>query len=432
MKGMRVIEYPLFSETIAESVWFHAFRDSRFKTNRLTIHFVVPITIETASLNALLSKILRRSCRKYPDYLSLAKRLESLYGAYIEAGTQKRGDCQIVTVSLTGIDDRFTMDEAVSLPLAELLRDLVLDPIIKGDALNPRYLDAEKKSLSDAIDALLNDKRSYSLTRATRILCGDDPAGISSFGEKEEVQRCTAQELLRQYRLLLKTAAVHIMFTGCGNYEPVLALFRDAFFSFERAPLSVISKPLVPTGGIANVKEEMELLQAKLVLGYTGQIAGTDPLLPAMRVAVSILGGMPMSKLFVNVREKKSLCYYCAARYDVYKGTMLIDCGVEQENVERAKQAILEQVSLLQEGAFTAQEMEYAVLSLKNAYQSVYESDVTAESFFLNQILSGTHSEPEEQKALLFAVTREDVIKAARQLSLQTVYLLCGKGGDAA
>lgn len=110
---------------------------------------------------------------------------------------------------------------------------------------------------------------------------------------------------------------------------------------------------------------------------------------------------------------------------------MLIDCGVEPENAERAKQAISEQISLLQAGSFTEQEMEYAVLSLKNAYQSVYESDVTVESFFLNQILCGTYSTPEKQEALLSAVTREDVIRAARKLTLQTEYLLCGKGGDA-
>ena len=231
--------------------------------------------------------------------------------------------------------------------------------------------------------------------------------------------------------MLLKTATIHLMFTGCGNYQQALQLFRRVFSSAERTPFTPISTPLKLSGKVAVVKEEMELLQAKLVLGYAGEIAGANPLVPAMRVAVSILGGTPMSKLFVNVREKESLCYYCSARYDVYKGTMLIDCGVEPENTERAKQAILEQVSLLQAGSFTEQEMEYAVLSLRNAYQSVYESDVTVESFFLNQILCGTYSTPEEQETLISAVTREDVIKAAQKLTLQTEYLLCGKGGDA-
>lgn len=427
---MRIIKNPLFSEQIAEGAWFHAFKDARFKTNRISVHLVTPINRETASANALLAKVLRRGCRAYPDYLSLARRLEELYGAYIEAGTQKRGDLQIVTISLTAIDDRFALDESVSSAVSKLLCDLVLDPVTIADELNPRYLDMEKKSLSDAIDAMLNDKRSYALSSAVRVLCKNDPAGIPSFGEKADVQSCSADELLTQYRTLLKTAEIHVMFTGSGDYTAVCGLFRNALASVERMPVRAVSKPLAFSPIAEEVREEMELLQSKLVLGFAGGVAGNNPLLPAMRVAVSLLGGTPMSKLFLNVREKESLCYYCSARYDVYKGTMLIDCGVEPDNVSRAQEAILQQVSLLQSGDFTDQEMEYAVLSLKNAYQSVYESDVTTESFFLGQLLSGTNSEPEEQKALLAEVTRKDVIAAANRLSLQTVYLLCKKEGS--
>ena len=307
---------------------------------------------------------------------------------------------------------------------------MIFNPVIEKNELNPRYLEAEKKSLCDAIDSLLNDKRSYALMRALQILCKDDPAGIPAFGEKEEIILCSASDLVRQYLELIRIADVHIMFTGCGDYFPVLKLFNTVFSFQKRSLVQTKSKPLKGKETIATVEEEMDLLQAKLVLGYTGNITGSSAHLPAMRIAVSILGGTPMSKLFMNVREKESLCYYCSARYDIYKGTMLIDCGVEPENIEKAIESISNQVSLLQEGAFTDQEIEYAVLSLKNAYQSIYESDVSVESFFLNQILSGNDSGPEEQKALLSTTTREDILQAAQNLSQQLVYLLNGKRGE--
>lgn len=427
---MRIIQSPFFSETIAEGVQFHAFRDDRFKTNRLSVHLVVPLMKETASLNALLPKVLRRGCKKYPNYILLSRKLDNSYGAYIEAGAQKRGDNQIITISITAIDDKFAFGEAVCLPTAELLCDLIFNPVIEKNELNPRYLEAEKKSLCDAIDSLLNDKRSYALMRALQILCKDDPAGIPAFGEKEEIILCSASDLVRKYLELIRIADVHIMFTGCGDYFPVLKLFNTVFSFQKRNLVQTKSKPLKGKETIATVEEEMDLLQAKLVLGYTGNITGSSAHLPAMRIAVSILGGTPMSKLFMNVREKESLCYYCSARYDIYKGTMLIDCGVEPENIEKAIESISNQVSLLQEGAFTDQEIEYAVLSLKNAYQSIYESDVSVESFFLNQILSGNDSGPEEQKALLSTTTREDILQAAQNLSQQLVYLLNGKRGE--
>lgn len=423
--------FPLHHIQIADGVSFYAFRDARFKTNRLTLHLAVPIRKETASLNALLPKLLRRCCKTHPDYLSLAKRLEELYGAYIEAGTQKRGDVQIITVSITGIDDRFAFDSEVNIPAASLLCDLLLDPVISENGeLNARYLDAEKKSLCDAIDATLNDKRGYAVSRAARALYEDDPAGIPAFGEKEDVQNASPQDVLMQYRTLLKEAQIYIMFTGCGDFEPLIPLLRSRFSELERTPYETSVHPFCKTGEVREVTEELDMLQAKLVLGYTGGISSTDPRLPAMRIAVSILGGSPMSKLFTHVREEKSLCYYCAARYDVAKGTMMIDCGVENDDIERAKEAILEQVDAMQKGDFTDQEILYAVLSLKNAYQSVYETDVTVESFFLGQLLSGLNSDPETQKALLDHVTREQIIEAANCLKLQLIYLLQGKGTE--
>ena len=421
--------FPLHHAQIPDGVSFYAFRNARFKTNRITVHLAVPIQKETASVNALLPKLLRRCCKTHPDYLSLAKRLEELYGAYIEAGTQKRGDVQIITISLTGIDDRFAFDSAVNLPAASLLCDLLLNPVISENGeLNVRYLNAEKKSLCDAIDATLNDKRGYAVSRAARALYLDDPAGIPAFGEKEDVQSALPQDIYMQYQTLLKTAQIYVMFTGCGDYEPLIPLLRDRFSVLNRTPYKADVHPFTKVGDVREVTEELDMLQAKLVLGYTGGgISSTDPRLPAMRVAVSILGGSPMSKLFMHVSEEKSLCYYCAARYDVAKGTMMIDCGVEHDDIERAKEAIFEQVEAMQKGDFTDQEILYAILSLKNAYQSVYETDITVESFFLGQLLSGLNSDPETQKALLDSVTREQIIEAANHLKLQLVYLLKGK-----
>ncbi len=419
----------LHTEQIGNGVWFHTLRDSRFKTNRISVHFLSPLCVDTAASNALISKVLRRSSEQYPDYQSLAKALEHLYGAYIESGVQKRGDCQIVTTAITGIDDRFSFDNtAVSAQMAQMLSGILIHPVVMHHALNPRYVETEKKSLIESIEALVNEKRAYAVTRALRALCDGQAHGIPVYGEKEEVKALTGEQLLTRYMQLIKQCPVHIFFTGCGDDMPAKQIFAKAFSGIEREPLSVSCFSPLAEKPFFKQTETLDVAQAKMVLLMRSPILGNDDRLSAMRVAVSILGGTPTSKLFLNVREKESLCYYCAARYDSYKGIMAIDCGVEEDQCEQAKEAILKQVEALKAGDFTEEEIEYAKQSLANGYRCVFESDVSAEGFFFSQLLLQTNATPEEQFEEMMKVQKEDVIQAAQTLSMSLVYVLRGEG----
>ena len=72
----------------------------------------------------------------------------------------------------------------------------------------------------------------------------------------------------------------------------------------------------------------------------------------AARLMTAMFGGTPHSKLFLNVREKMSLCYYCAARYNSNKGIMTVESGVETQNIEAAKNEILNQLEEMKRGNF--------------------------------------------------------------------------------
>ena len=57
---------------IADGVFFTNVKDSRFKTMKISVNIVVPLSIETASENALVGGLLVRSCKKYPDFTVLS------------------------------------------------------------------------------------------------------------------------------------------------------------------------------------------------------------------------------------------------------------------------------------------------------------------------------------------------------------------------
>ena len=95
----------------------------------------------------------------------------------------------------------------------------------------------------------------------------------------------------------------------------------------------------------------MDLAQSKLVLGLRvdGDETDYEELRP-IRVMTALYGGTPFSRLFNNVREKLSLCYYCAARYDGATGLMMVDCGIESENKQKAQDEILAQLEAMKIG----------------------------------------------------------------------------------
>lgn len=424
---------PFSCREIADGILFCSVSDQRFKTNRISVNIVTELSKDSVTVNALIPQILKDGFEGCKIFTELYRQLEELYGASIDADVQKRGDRQILTVCLTSIDDRFALEkEEISHESARIITRMLLHPSVNNGGFDPQYMDLEKTSLSDTIDAEINEKRSYAINHLLRKMCAEEPYGIPKYGFKEDLDAITPQTAYQQYQKLLSEAQIVIFFTGCGDGEAVYSVFEEEFSTLQRKYAGAPSCKLHPTSNAPVIEErvEMDVNQAKMVLGFSGAVASNDSRMPAMRMMSMILGGMPSSKLFVNVRERLSLCYYCVAMLDSSKGIMLSDCGVEEENAEMAKKEILAQLTSMKNGEITEAEIQNARLALQNAYNSVYESDYSIESFYMGLILNQMNSSPEEEKEKLNAVTMQDIVDAASLLQLEAVYLLVGKAKE--
>ena len=130
---------------------------------------------------------------------------------------------------------------------------------------------------------------------------------------------------------------------ACAVEQSVL----KALEGIERAPADLPAAFAQPAQAEQSFEEPMDTAQGKLCLLFTAGQPQRPEKLSAARVAVALLGGTATSRLFVNVREKRSLCYYCAASYASMAGLLCIDSGVEHQNAKAAKQAILEELDAL-------------------------------------------------------------------------------------
>lgn len=410
---------------ICDNVTFNAVIDKRFKRNRITVNFINPLNEDEVAANALVINVLKNGHANCPEYTNLAKICQELYGASLYSGVEKRGDVQVCHVTISGIDNRYALDgEDIITQISLLLKDILFLPLIENNSFRQQYIDIERTQMVDLIESEINDKRTYVINSTIKEMARGSLFGVPKLGTIEQVKALTNDDLMKAYNRLINNSKIDIMFTGCGDYNKALEVFKGVFTNGSNRVTLDKNKPLPVTSKVNEVVKRMNVAQGKLVLGFTTGVDNNSDTVRALKLMVAIFGATPFSKLFLNVREKLQLCYYCAARYDKVKGILLVDSGVEFPNIDKAKDEILVQLDLMKKGEFTDEEMNNALLSVKNSLNCVYDSASSVESFYMSQMFDDEVLTPIQEIQKIEKVTREDIINAANKVTLDTVYLL--------
>lgn len=416
---------PIGRTKISDGVHFTSIKDSRFKTMKISANMIVRLNEEDASPNALLCSVLSRSCKAYPDFTLLSRKLSSLYGADLNASLSKSGDCQVLRISASGLDDRYALDgESIARELSMLLCSIIFEPNLSGNSFVEGEVEQERRQLLDLIDAEFNDKRIYANSQLIKHMCADEVYGIKRYGTPEKIKEITARSLYDTWKKLLKTAHFEILYIGDSPSDKALEVFNKAFSGVERKPEKLSTQVGTACGEVKRIREDIKLSQSKLVMGFRTGIASPDKEADAARLMCAILGGTASSKLFCNVREKQSLCYYCSSRYDLRNGIMIIDSGVEGDNLEKAQKAVLKEVEDMKNGIISDFEIEATKLAVINSFRSSGDTVGGIDSWYTNQILCGSLKTVDEVSREINAVTKEQIVNAAQKLSLDTVFEL--------
>lgn len=413
---------------IANGVYFSSVKDNRFKTMRITANMILPLSLETASANVLLCGVLSHSCKAYPDFTTLSKKLSSLYGADLHVSVRKTGDRQILSISATGLDDRYTLSgESIAKELSTLLCNVIFEPNITDNKFNETEVEQERRQLLDLIDSEFNDKRTYANGQLVKNMCSNELYGIKRYGTAEKINEVTVESLYDTWQNVLKTAQFEIMYIAYSTSEKAEQVFTEAFSNIERNPVEITNEIVRKADEVKHITEEMELSQSKLVMGFRTDSALPDADVNATRLMCAILGGTANSKLFCNVREKQSLCYYCASRYDKHKGILTVDSGVEGDNLEKAEQGILKEIEDMKNGIISDFEIESTKLAVINSFYSTNDTVGGIETWYTSQLFDGEFKSIEELSQEINSLTKEQIVETAKKLTLDTVYTLKNK-----
>lgn len=409
--------------TPLDGVTFLTLTDDRFTTARITVSLYMPLCEDTAGLYAMLPYLLRRGCRRFDTVTAFSRELDRLYGASIDGGIAVSGETQIVQLSMSCLDDRFALGgKAVSGECADLLLDVLFDPPLENGVFRTQDVEEERRCTLESIAAEINDKRRYAVSRCKSLLCEGEPYAVSKYGTKEQVEALTAEELTAAWRELLQSAPMRIMYQGSGDGKAVCDAFVSRLSQRKVADLpAIVQKPA--KSAVVRENAQMDVNQCQLTLGFRTEVGGDHPLCDAMRVANAVFGATPHSLLFRHVREEHSLCYYCISRYDRRKGVLLVESGVEEASLEKAEAEILRQLEDLKNGVFSDEDLENARLSQLDALMGAQDSAGVTAEWYSTQGPDRLRT-PEEVMDGIRAVTREQVIAAAKTITHDCVFTL--------
>ena len=402
----------------------------KFKTGLLSAHFLTPLDRSDAGANALLPAVLRRGTVGSPDMGAISARLDHLYGAEVDYTVRKKGECQCIGFVGSFIDDAFVPGgERLLEPVAELLGEMILQPVTRSGRFLPDYVESERDNLADAIRSIRNDKRDWADLRLLQELCAGEPYGVSRLGDERSVERVSPQKLYARYTELISSAPVELFYCGSAAQSRVEDAVLNALSALPRRNVAPIPGTALhaPRREARTVREGMDVTQGKLGMGFACGSGDESALL----LGNLLFGGSSNSKLFLNVREKLSLCYYASSLYHRQKGLITVSSGVEFADFQRAYEEILAQLAALGRGEVETWELEAARGVLRSAYAAMEDSQGRLENFYLGQAIAGRGDSPEDLAREMEETSAERIFRAMETVKLDTVYYLERKEGKA-
>ena len=417
---------------ITPAVNLRAIQTDRFKNAQLSVSLILPADYELSPLTTLLFSVLRRGTEQYPTIKELNYVLDMLYGATLSYRNSFFGDCQVIGFVLETLGARYLPDGEQTNPLEKglgVIEQMLFHPLLDDNGLlRADAVQSEIQNTCDDIRAQINDTRSYARMRLRECMFEGTPYGTSLVGKVEQVEGFTPEMLTAHHKKLLQSARIECFYVGSDDPAYVASLLQDMFAA---VPTSLLTLPqtqiLTPREKILKVTEDMSVAQGKLEIGlYTG-ITPDHPDAVAQSVFNELFGGSSVSRLFLNLREKKSLCYHCYSAAVAHKGILTVSCGIHPKNREVAEQEIFAQLRRLQQKPVSKAELKMAQKSLINVLRQCTDSPAALQSYwFGRQVFYGSTLTPEKCIERVKAITAQDVMRVARAVVPDTVYFLNG------
>ena len=303
-----------------------------------------------AGLSHFLEHLDFKGTRAHPEAGSLSQVVEGIGGS-VNASTDRELTVFSSKVPAEHVD---TALHAVS--------ELALHPLLRR-----RDLAAEKPVIVDEIRMYVDSPSDHVFTLFDELLYGRHPLGREIAGTIGSVRRATHEAVVGHWRAAYRPGAMVLAAAGRVDHDEVVRAAAEWHAAGppdvggpRRRPPVAAPAPAPAPGGALRVSHR-RLSQGNLCLGMPG-VARDHPDRWALDLLGAILGDGMGSRLFLELRERRSLVYdvstFSASYADT--GTFGVHAGFNPEDAERVVRAVLEQLDRITTDPVDADELERA------------------------------------------------------------------------
>ncbi len=406
----------------------HIIKTNNTKKINVKIDFLSRLEKSRVTSRNLLRLILIQGSLKYPNDRLLNIASEELYDLSYGSAGLISGDSSIISFTSSFVDSTYLKEDILSDSL-KFLFDIILNPNVKDGCFDESNFKFAFDKIKLNIETEDENPDNYAYRRFTKFMCENENFSINPNGYLEDLKKINSKSLYQEYLDMINNDTVNIFIIGNVDEKKVKEICEDNFLLNEKRMNFNISfnKYNFFRKDVNIISEYKDINQAKLFLGFKLEPLSLFEKQYVSYIYSNILGGSSDSKLFLNVREKNSLCYYIYSSIKSISDIMFISSGIDEKDFDKAILLIKKEISNMEKGNFSDEDIQKAITIYLNSYEVILDS----QSQILNNLVSSEYlgfDLIDDRIENIKKVSREDIINFSSKIHLDTIYLL--HGGD--
>ncbi|MBE6153732.1 MAG: insulinase family protein [Firmicutes bacterium] len=405
----------------------HIIKTDKFKSITIDVNFLRKIKKEEITIRNFLSEILLQSSKNYPTKRLLALKSMELYDSNVRSSNSRIGNFSNLSFNLKFLNDKYTEDGMFDKTL-DFFFDILFNPNVENGRFDEKSFKIVNKLIYNEIKSIKDNLTKYSLIKMLEHMGKNEPYSYRGYGYIEDLEKITPQKLYEYYTGILKSDKVNILIIGDVDTDKVLNIIHDKF------KINTVKKDIGNAmithekvrGRLRKVDDYENIIQSKLNIGFKLKDLSDYELRYVLPIYNEIFGGSPNSKLFQNIREKHSLAYYITSMPNIFDNLLIIYSGINKNSYDKAVDLIKKELNNMKKGKFTDEEINKAKENMLASLETIEDSPARIINMYYARELAGG-DEIEERIRKVKQVTKEDIIKVATKLKIDTIYLMHGE-----
>ena len=413
----------------------HIIKTNKFKTVTVQVNFKRKLKKEEITYRNMIVNMLCESNSIYPSKRLMTIQTENLYDLCYKGMNYISGKYNVMNFAVTFLSENYTekgmLDESI-----KFLADLIFKPNIETKrneiSFNKNNFELCYNLLKDNILSQKENPDGYSKVRLLECMEPDSYHSYRAVGYLEDLEKINSKNLYKYYETILNSDILDIFVIGNVNEKHIKKVIENNFSNIKTLKKPSESHFITPKKHKVIpriIREQQKINQSKLVLGYKIDKMTNFELRYVLTVYSYILGGGPDSKLFKTVREDNSLCYYISSVTQPLNSIMTIRAGINKKDFKKTVSLIKKEIVSMKKGKFSDDDIIKAKITYINSLKELEDNPDSLISLYAGIEYLGSDDLQDRLKNIN-KVTKEDVIKLASKIHLDTIYLLEGEDNE--